>query len=62
MCVTAAQRAAGGTGALELVATATYGHTPALVVVVDRTDPSSPGRLAVAVAQSDCRVLARTTL
>jgi hypothetical protein len=61
-CVTAGQRDAGRTSTLELVATATYDHTPALVVVADVTDPSSTGRLVVVVAQSGCRLLARTTL
>jgi len=62
-CVMAAQSDAGGTGLLELVATATYARTPALVVVVDVTQSSStaPGPVAVVVARSGCRVLARTT-
>ncbi len=61
-CVTAAQRTAGVAGTTELVATATYRHTPALVVVVDVTDPSSAGRRAVVVARTGCRVLTRIML
>lgn len=58
-CVAAAQRVPGTSGALELVATVTYRHTPALVVVTAGMGGSGP--LAVVVASSDCRVLARTT-
>jgi hypothetical protein len=69
-CVAAAQRVPGTSGALELVAAVTYRHTPALVVVTSGTGDSSraapgstgvSGPLAVVVARSDCRVLARTT-
>ncbi|HXQ76325.1 MAG TPA: hypothetical protein VN791_07515 [Acidimicrobiales bacterium] len=63
-CVAAAERASGTAGTLELVATATYDHTPALVVVTEVTGASSKAvsaPLAVVVARSGCRVLARTT-
>jgi hypothetical protein len=66
-CVAAAQAsaAAGTSSTLALVATATYRHTPALVVVVRDTADSSTGpsgQLAVVVARSDCRVLERLAL
>jgi hypothetical protein len=62
-CVAVAQRAAGGTDTRAVVATAIYGHIPALVVVpLAGTGPTAtPGPLVVVVARSDCRVLARTT-
>lgn len=64
-CVTVAEGAGGAGHTLELVATATYDHTPALVVVVHATGASSTpasSNLAVVVARTGCRVLARTTL
>jgi hypothetical protein len=73
-CVSAAERAAGTTATLQWVATATYEHTPALVVVVHTTGPSSTTSLsttahstvvsttAVVVARTGCRVLARMTI
>jgi hypothetical protein len=73
-CVSAAERSAGTTAVLQWVATATYEHTPALVVVVHTTAPSSTTALsttagstavsttAVVVARTGCRVLARTTI
>ncbi len=74
-CVTVARGAAGVAATLTLVATVTYAHTSALVVVVHPTAGSSTagppttgsstagsGSLAVVVARSGCRVLARTTL
>jgi hypothetical protein len=63
-CLDQARQDAGATRTLDLVATATYEGTPALVVVVERTGSSSDshsGRLAVVVAQSGCRLLAQTT-
>ncbi len=62
-CVAAARQVTGSAGTLDLVATATYGHTPALVVVTDLTSTSSKvvsAPLAVVVARSGCRVLAST--
>jgi hypothetical protein len=63
-CVSAAERAAGTTATPQLVATATYEHTPAFVVVVHTTSPSSTSgsTTAVVVARTGCRVLARTTV
>jgi hypothetical protein len=64
-CVAAARRTVGPADPLALVATVTYGHTPALVVVVrgpGTTSTPEPPSLAVVVARSGCRVLARTQL
>ena len=64
-CVAAAPAEVGTIGTPTLVATVTYGHTPALVVVIDATDSSSTtpsSRLVVVLARSGCRVLARTTV
>jgi hypothetical protein len=63
-CVAAAQRAWDPSATVTLVATATYRQTPALVVVLEpvNTVTTENGRLAVVVARSGCRVLARTTL
>jgi hypothetical protein len=64
-CEGAGQQAAGVAGTVELLATVTYGHIPALVVVVHGTEASSNATspsVAVVVARSGCRVLARTTL
>ena len=73
-CVSAAERAAGPTAILQWVATATYVHTPALVVVLHTPGPSSTTSLSVTpgpstvsttvvvVARPGCRVLARTTI
>jgi anti-sigma factor RsiW len=63
-CQTTAQRAAGSNASVVLVATATYEHRAALVVV--STLPASatggPVRVAVVVATTGCRVLDRTTV
>jgi hypothetical protein len=64
-CAAAAQRVPGAANTVALVATATYGRTPALVVVVQVTGTTTkpePPLLVVVVARSGCRVLARTSL
>jgi hypothetical protein len=64
-CAATALRAAGADDTLVLVATATYRDTAALVVVAQGAKTSSTasqGRVAIVVAQSGCRVLARTAL
>lgn len=64
-CVAKAKRATGTADMLALVATLTYGRTPALVVVLQVTGTTStpkPAPLAVVMARSDCRILARTSL
>jgi hypothetical protein len=61
-CESAAERAAGTTATPQLVATATYEHTPALVVVVHTAGSPATSTTAVVVAQTGCRVLTRTTI
>ena len=64
-CVAAAQRATSTADTVALVATVTYGRTPAVVVVVQVTGTPStpePPSLAVVMARSGCRVLARASL
>jgi hypothetical protein len=62
-CVAAARQVAGADDTVVLVATVTYEHSPAVVVVV--RIPTTSGRqaphLAVVVARSDCRTLTRTS-
>jgi hypothetical protein len=64
-CLGAAREAAGAADPLVLEATATYDHTPALVVVVQPPTTASgatTARPVVVVARSGCRVLARTSV
>jgi hypothetical protein len=64
-CVMAAPDKAGTSGTPTLVATVTYDHVPALVVVIDASASSSTtssSRLVVVVARTGCRILARTSL
>jgi hypothetical protein len=62
-CVSAAHQVAGAAAPPELLATATYAHTPAFVFVVPvgASPTGTTGDEAVVVSQSGCRVLAHTT-